>query len=119
MPTYGPRPHTEFIGTSLGSDSLSPTGHVKIRPTLQLHSHACVFALGDIIDFPEGKRASKGMAQTSVIVTNVISYLKDPSRQLRKEYKGSMESIALTNGKVSGGDLLRMECRLTVARMEA
>jgi len=37
-----------------------------------------------------------------VIVKNVISYLKDPRHQLRKEYKGSMETIALTNGKNGG-----------------
>jgi NADH dehydrogenase FAD-containing subunit len=80
---------------------LSPSGYVKIRPTLQLESYPSIFAIGDIIDYPEGKRAIKGNGHIAVVIRNVISYLKDPSRPLKKEYRGSLEAAVFTNGRVS------------------
>lgn len=83
---------------------------MKIRPTLQLGAYCSIFALGDIIDFPEGKRAIKGNAQISVVVKNLVSYLKDPEAEPSKKYTGSLEAIVLTNGKVCFNLISSVSC---------
>lgn len=82
----------------LGSDVLSSTGHVKVKPTLELQSHPGVFALGDIIDWPEQHQAAKAAGQIDVVLPNVISFLNGTPQ--KKVYKGAFEMIGVTIGRV-------------------
>lgn len=95
----GPRPNTEFIASSLGSSVVNPRGYVKIRPTFQLLEHSDVFALGDIIDWPEQKQLAKTWGHAGIVAANVEACL---SGRPFKEYKGSSEMIAITVGKNAG-----------------
>ncbi|KAF9654184.1 FAD/NAD-P-binding domain-containing protein [Thelephora ganbajun] len=96
--TSGPRPNTEFLESSLGSDILTEEKFVRVSPQLQVFSHPSVFVAGDIVDWPEEKQFGKTVGQAAVVAENIISYLTD--RPLKKKYTGSPEAIVLTNGKV-------------------
>lgn len=54
--------------------------------------------MGDIIDWKEEKQAAKALGHVSVIANNVLALLGLKSGF--KNYKGSFELIALSNGKV-------------------
>ena len=95
--TTGPRPNTGFVST-LGSDTLSDRGFVKVRPTLQLLHHSNIYAAGDVIDWDEQKQAAKAAGQVGVVVANILSALA--GQKPTAQYKGSLEMIAITNGKV-------------------
>ncbi|KAG2155574.1 hypothetical protein DEU56DRAFT_768083 [Suillus clintonianus] len=97
--TRGGRPNTEFI-SSLGEDALNGHGFVKIHPTLQLPNHPSIFALGDIIDFPEQKQAAKLRGHVSTTVANVVSFLNGAAPTAK--YTGSPEMIVITNGRKGG-----------------
>ena len=108
IPTRGPRPNTSFIGASLGQDTLTSGGRVKILPTFQLPSHPRIYAAGDITDWPEQKQAGKYYTHADIISTNVIDFLS--GRNPAKEYKGAYELIVLTIGKVGGTKPLSVSC---------
>jgi len=84
---------------SLGGDTLNGQGYVKIKPTLQLLNHPSIFALGDIIDWPEQKQAAKLRWHVPIAVANIISFLDEAP--LTKKYSGAPEMIVITNGRVS------------------
>ena len=71
-----------------------------MQPTLQLESHSSIWAIGDILDFPEGKRASKVKGQLNVLIPNLLVFLRDRNATLAKKYTPSPENIALTIGAV-------------------
>lgn len=73
---------------------------MKIQPTLQLESHPSIWAVGDILDFPEGKRATKATGHFSVLIPNLLAFLQDKNAILTKKYTPSPENIVLTNGAV-------------------
>ncbi|KAI3604034.1 apoptosis-inducing factor [Moniliophthora roreri] len=98
--TWGAKPDTDFIGSSLGPDTLTSRGHVKVKPTLQLPQYPNIFAIGDIIDWNEQKQAGKIGGHVSVVLKNITSYLS--GKAITSEYKGSTEMILITNGKNSG-----------------
>ncbi|KAF6751672.1 hypothetical protein DFP72DRAFT_1071039 [Ephemerocybe angulata] len=101
--TRGPRPNTDFISSSLGANVVIDSGHVKVKPTLQLPSHPHIFAIGDIIDWDEQKSARKGVNQArSVVCPNVVAFLKDPTTNNLTTYSSMFEKLTLTNGRNGG-----------------
>ncbi|KAF8507661.1 FAD/NAD(P)-binding domain-containing protein [Gautieria morchelliformis] len=96
--TWGARANTGFVA-SLGSDVLTNTGTVKIKPTFQLSNYANIFAAGDIIEWDEQKQAAKAKNHGAIIAANIVNYF---TGKPLKDYKGSPELIALTNGKEGG-----------------
>lgn len=101
IPARGPRPNTDFIVASLGSDVVDDKGYVKVKKTLQLVSHSDIFAVGDIVDIKEQKQSAKAQGHSKVVAANVLRLLQGSSSSLQ-EYKGIPELIALTNGKNGG-----------------
>jgi len=97
--TRGPRPNTEFI-KSLGTDVLTPSGYIKVQPTLQLPGHPRILSGGDAMDWAEQKQAAKTSAHAAVITNNVLALLGYKKSTI--PYKGSLEMVLVTNGK-SGG----------------
>ncbi|EFI27389.1 hypothetical protein CC1G_14860 [Coprinopsis cinerea okayama7 len=100
VPTWGGRPNTSFIKEFLGTDSLTPTGHVKVKPTLQLPDHPRIFAAGDIIDWKEQKQAAKAPAHGAVVASNILTLLNGTGELV--PYKGSTEIIVVTFGRGGG-----------------
>jgi len=83
---------------SLGRETLTEAGYVKVTPTLQLPSHPNIFALGDIIDWKEQKQAVKTVAHSAVVGKNIVALTK--GQEVKATYKGSSEMIVITLGKV-------------------
>ncbi|KAF8804855.1 FAD/NAD(P)-binding domain-containing protein [Phlegmacium glaucopus] len=97
--TRGNRPNTAFL-SSLGSDVLTPSGHVKVESSLQVKGLPGVFAAGDIIDWKEVKQVGKYGGHASTITSNIKNFLNGtPSTT---SYKSMFEAIVLTNGKDGG-----------------
>lgn len=78
---------------------LSQRGYVKVRPTLQLESHADIFAVGDIVDFPEQKQALKAQAHAAIVAANILAFFRGGAL---KDYKGTTNIIVLPIGKEGG-----------------
>jgi NADH dehydrogenase FAD-containing subunit len=97
--TRGPSPNTAFVA-SLGSSTLSGSGYVKVKPTLQLLNHPYIFAAGDVIDWVEQKQAAKAQGHAAVVTANVMSLLG--GREASKVYGGAPEMILITNGRNGG-----------------
>jgi apoptosis-inducing factor 2 len=63
-----------------------------------LPDHPSIFALLDVIDWPEQKQAGKANKQVPVVVANVLSYVAN--KPVIVDYKGMPEFMIVTNGKV-------------------
>ncbi|KAI0917654.1 hypothetical protein AcW1_007197 [Taiwanofungus camphoratus] len=99
VPIFGSRSDTAFVA-SLGTDVLADSGCVKIKPTFELMSHPGVFAVGDIIDWPEQKQAGKAPAPLAIAVPNLLSFLAGAPQT--KVYQGSAEMVVIPIGKNGG-----------------
>ena len=95
----GSSPNTAFVA-SLGSSTLSVSGFINVKPTLQLVDYPRIFAAGDVIEWPEQKQAAKVASHAGVVVRNVLNMLAGKSNAL-VNYQGSAELIIITNGRVS------------------
>ncbi|KAH8826900.1 FAD/NAD(P)-binding domain-containing protein [Flagelloscypha sp. PMI_526] len=101
----GPRPNTDLFKDNVFSSSLTPSGTVKVKPTLQVEGFDDIFAIGDIIDWNEQKMNIKTHAHAAVASHNIISLLQRKGAGMKK-YKGSYELIFLTWGRREGVALL-------------
>ncbi|PSR70706.1 hypothetical protein PHLCEN_2v13436 [Hermanssonia centrifuga] len=111
VPCFGSHPNTAFI-SSLGSDVLTKSGSVKVKPTLELQDHPGVFAAGDIIDWKEQKQAGKAPNHAGIVAPNVVSFLAGTTQ--KKVYKGSIEMIIIPVGKYVGGGYFDILWGITV-----
>jgi NADH dehydrogenase FAD-containing subunit len=111
IPTFGPRGvHTEFLTTGSSptiAASVLENTRLDVKPTLQLKSNPRVFALGDVIEWPEQHMLAKTGVHAGVVVPNVIAVLNglQTAKSLGalrglKNYSGFMEMILVTNGQV-------------------
>ncbi|KAI0311006.1 FAD/NAD-P-binding domain-containing protein [Amylostereum chailletii] len=95
----GSIPATDFL-KSIGPGVLTNTGHIRVRPTLQLPSFPTIFAAGDATEWPEPKQLTPCMNHTEVIVANILSLLV--GKPATEEYEGSSRNIVISNGKSRG-----------------
>lgn len=111
IPTFGPRGvHTNFLSTSSSptiAASVLENTRLDVKPTLQLKSNPRVFALGDVIEWPEQRMLAKTGPHAGIVTHNVIAILGGLQRgrdlgtvRGLKNYGGFMEAILVTNGQV-------------------
>lgn len=141
VPTYGYRPATSFL-SSLEPSILSSNGAIKVNSHLQVGnpSFANIFAAGDAIDWDEEKQSTsrsplsftppyrvqpgeteqrtndtfhavmKTSGHAKVVSANILNYLQGkPPTQV---YKGSIEGINMTTGKVCFRFICSNRCSL-------
>ncbi len=73
---FGSQPVTGYLRNTDYEESLNKDGTVRVLPTLQVAGHPDVYALGDITDVPEAKRADAARAQARVVVANIASQIE-------------------------------------------
>lgn len=70
-----------------------------MNPTLEVLYHPGMFALGDIVDWPEVKQLSKiSMGHADVVVKNVLQYAN--SEPIKHHYHGTRDLMAISIGRV-------------------
>lgn len=100
IPVRGGKLNTGFL-SSYDSSILTPKGHVKVLPTLQVplvSGKRNVFAIGDIIDWPEEKTFAKIDPQAAVLVPNILSSVK--GQPMKKKYGGDTGEYQRTKQKL-------------------
>ncbi|CAA7268504.1 unnamed protein product [Cyclocybe aegerita] len=104
IPARGGRPSTTPL-KFMRPPVLTDRGYVKVAPTLQVDGHSNIFALGDIIDWPEAKQLMKIIyGHSEVVVANVMRVLE--GKAANRVYKGSTEMLVITNGQHGGATYL-------------
>lgn len=88
---------TSIADSSIG-DSVTDRGQFTCKPTLQLKSCDTVFAIGDVLEVPEGKYADvKGVvhaeATGKIAAYNIVQLLLHADKPALKDFKWSSEPI--------------------------
>ncbi|MGW6456050.1 FAD-dependent oxidoreductase [Streptomyces sp. NPDC055078] len=71
---YGVTPASDYLAGPLAGARLA-SGHVEVTPSLQVKGQTTVFALGDITDVAEAKRAGAAIQHAEVIAGNITSLI--------------------------------------------
>lgn len=100
---YGAKPVTGYLAGEL-ADARTPEGTVRVLPTLQVDGQANIFALGDITNLPEIKRAGPAMRHASVIAGNVSALID--GRSDLATYQPGPEGILIPLGPAGGASFL-------------
>lgn len=72
---YGERPNTGYLVGAL-ADVRHGSGRIAVTETLQVKGQDTVFAVGDITDLPESKRAGAAMRHAAVAARNITSLIE-------------------------------------------
>jgi NADH dehydrogenase FAD-containing subunit len=72
---FGVVPHTDYLTGAL-ADVRETNGQVAVADTLQVKGQETVFALGDITDIEESKRAGTAMRHANVVVGNIKALIE-------------------------------------------
>ncbi|GAA2259997.1 FAD-dependent oxidoreductase [Glycomyces scopariae] len=80
---YGVSTNSGFLGDGLAP--LNGRGQLPVTPLLNVDGHPRVYAVGDVTDVPEEKRAGSAMQHAEVVATNIIAQVggEAPTREYR------------------------------------
>ncbi|KAG9099535.1 hypothetical protein FRC06_005179 [Ceratobasidium sp. 370] len=105
IPTRGGKPNTSMLAEYDPTAVIGETGYVRVEPSLRvkLISGACnVYAVGDIIDWPEQKMVYKAMTSHAPLVAkNIMQQIKQ-KKVKQAAYGGTAEAIFVTFGSNNG-----------------
>lgn len=105
IPALGPKPNTSYLTTFRSGSALTPSGHVRVSPSLNVSFNSSpspnIFALGDIIDWDEQSMIAKTPGQIDVIKKNLFAALSGQPQ--KAVYKGGFEGIFIPFGPVRFG----------------
>ena len=73
---FGSKPATGYLEGTDYQDALNKDGTIRVLPTLQVAGHDHAFAVGDITDVSESKRADAARNQARVVIANIASMLE-------------------------------------------
>jgi len=71
---YGGRANTDYLAGAL-ADVRHDNGRIAVTESLRVKGQDTVFALGDITDLPESKRAGAAMRHADVVARNITSLI--------------------------------------------
>lgn len=72
---YGSEPVTGYLRNTGYAEALNEDGSIRVLPTLQVADHPNAYAVGDITDVRESKRADAARSQARVVVANIVSQI--------------------------------------------
>ena len=96
---YGNLPATGYLGAELRT-ARRWNGELAVTPHLTVQGFDRVFAVGDITDVPETKRASAAQAHAAVVAANIRALIED--REPTATYVAAAERIVLPLGPDGG-----------------
>src|SRR5665648_1177701 len=78
---FGARPMTDYLDEDLAA-ARRPDGRLRVTELLNVVGQDRVFAIGDITDLPESKRASIAADHATVVAQNILSliHISEPTR---------------------------------------
>jgi len=97
------RPNTTMFEQALG-DTLTPTGFIKVHPTLQVEGHENMFVIGDALNLQVAKLASNCRWQADIVAKNVLAYLKS-AKKLPAQFNGKLTPTNKAPGMVTLGPM--------------
>lgn len=101
---YGAKPITGFMRSSEYRNILKADGSIRVRPTLQVVGHDHMYAIGDVTDVPENKRADAARRHARVAVANIAAQLD--GREPEHTYEPSINWVVVPLGSVRGASQL-------------
>ncbi|KAG8891683.1 hypothetical protein FRC01_014572 [Tulasnella sp. 417] len=102
VPTWGGRRNTAFL-KSFDPTIVTAQENIRVLPTLQVplsNGKTNVYAVGDVIDWPEQKQLAKIPSHVAVVVPNILASIE--GKKAPKVYGGFMEAILLPAGPTAG-----------------
>lgn len=112
---YGSRPQTGYLDEELAA-ARRPDGHIRVTEHLNVVGQDRVFAVGDITDVPESKRASAAIDHAAVVAQNITDLIE--GRKPSARYKPAPELIVLPLGPEGGASQLSEDGRRHVVGPE-
>ena len=87
---HGSRANTGYLDGTEYAGLLHPDGTIRVQPNLLLEGHRDIYAIGDITDVRESKRADAARQQARVVIANLSHQLEgatpDVTYQPTKEW---------------------------------
>lgn len=101
---HGSRASTGYLAGTSYERLLHPDGTIRVDPTLQVHGHDTVYAIGDITDVRESKRADAARQQARVVISNISHQLEGEAPEVT--YQPTKEWVILPLGPNLGASQL-------------
>lgn len=101
---YGSQPASGFLFNTDYEGILNTDGTIKVRPTLQVVGHDNVYAVGDITDVRESKRADAARHQARVVISNIANQIEGNDADVA--YQPTKEWVVLPLGPDLGASQL-------------
>ncbi|MGO3796940.1 MAG: FAD-dependent oxidoreductase [Pauljensenia sp.] len=101
---YGARANTGYLDGTDYAGLLHPDGTIRVEPNLLLEGHRNVYAIGDITDVRESKRADAARQQARVVIANISHQLEGGTPDVT--YQPTKEWVILPLGPNLGASQL-------------
>lgn len=101
---HGSRANTGYLDGTEYAQLLHPDGTIRVEPTLQVTGHPHLYAIGDITDVRESKRADAARQQARVVISNIARLLEGDEPDVT--YQPTKEWVILPLGPTLGASQL-------------
>lgn len=103
---FGNAQESDYLDAAL-SAARRGTDEIAVEPTMQVRGFDTVFAVGDVTDVPESKRAQRAIAHAQVAVANITAMIE--GREPTATYAPAREQIVLPLGPTGGASQIEQE----------
>ncbi len=101
---YGANANTGYLAGTEYDSALHPDGTIAVESTLQVKGYSNVYAVGDITDVRESKRADAARQQARVVMANIAAQIEGGTAEA--VYRPTKEWVILPLGPNMGASQL-------------
>ncbi|WP_026461174.1 FAD-dependent oxidoreductase [Schaalia suimastitidis] len=101
---HGARANTGYLAGTEYESALHPDGTITVAPNLQVNGYDRIYAVGDITDVRESKRADAARQQARVVIANIAAQLEGGTADT--VYRPTKEWVILPLGPTMGASQL-------------